>query len=447
MTFKSYKFSIFWRIGSICTAGSLSLYFIATKSYFLASLALSIFLIGSIVLFKFLNNRFQQVYDFFEAVKYRDFSRLYVTEGKADEMRKLYIGFNLINQTIREMDSEREAQFLYLQKILEMVDIGLIAYKVHNGEVIWMNDAFRTIVDCPSFKNINFLKSRNFPLHEQLFKKFHFKQTAIELPLKKEKLKVLISSSIFNLEDESYKLMVLHNIENTLDKTESDAWKKLLSVMTHEIMNSIAPINSLAGTLNDYVKDSRRAMTDGGMEFEDLENGLASIAKRSHGLMKFAKTYRSLNKITRLNLEMISLNDLLLDIEYLLKPTLNNIQLDYILPEKKLQLEADPYLIEQVIINLVLNAVEACKNRPQPKVFVKAFSNSEEEIIIHIADNGPGIPDEIKDKIFVPFFTTKKNGSGIGLSLCKQIMTLHDGKIYLQSSEKGTLVKLFFGGK
>ncbi|TBW25912.1 HAMP domain-containing histidine kinase [Gramella sp. KN1008] len=445
MIFKTYQFAIIWRIALTCIAGSFSLYSFLTESYILAVISLGLALLFLFLLFQFLKSRFQQVDDFFEAVKYRDFSRMYVTDGKPPEIRKLYNGFNLVNQTIREMDSEREAQFLYLHKILEMVDIGIIAYNIQDGNVIWMNDAFRSIVDCPSFKNIKFLESRNAELHLQLFDNYYQKPTAIDLPVKKEMIKVLISSSIFKLENESYKLMVIHNIENTLNKTESDAWKKLLSVMTHEIMNSIAPINSLAGTLKEHVKASREAMTNSGMEVEDLENGLSSIEKRSQGLMKFAKTYRSLNKVTQLNIEKIGITELFKDIELLMKPSLKDEELEFIVTEKDLDLEADPYLIEQVLINLILNALQASKSNAHPRVIVKASKNTEGMLSIQIADNGPGIPEEIVDQIFVPFFTTKKNGSGIGLSLCKQIMTLHGGKIKLQpNGAKGTVASLSF---
>ncbi len=242
-------------------------------------------------------------------------------------------------------------------------------------------------------------------------------------------------------------MIVLQNIEDTLSRTESEAWKKLLSVMTHEIMNSIAPISSLAETLQTKVQQSIKDPVAHELEIHDLDAGIESIKKRSEGLLKFAKTYRSLNKITKLNLNNILVSDLFENIINLMKPSLEskNIVFDYEMDNLDLHMELDTYLIEQVLINLVLNSVEACKESKEPRITLIAQRNTKGNSIIKIRDNGKGIPEEIMDDIFIPFFSTKKNGSGIGLSLCKQIILLHNGKIQIKSVVgKGTVISLVF---
>ncbi|WP_335740070.1 HAMP domain-containing sensor histidine kinase [Salegentibacter sp. T436] len=270
--------------------------------------------------------------------------------------------------------------------------------------------------------------------------------STLDIPVKKEPIRALVSNSLFSVGQESFKLIVLHNIENTLNKNESEAWKKLLSVMTHEIMNSIAPISSLAGTLKFQVEMHHQNPAANTLDIEDLNSGLTSIEKRSEGLLKFAKTYRSLSKITNINTEEIEIRALFENLENLLQArNAKNINLSFILSDQNLKVEADAYLLEQVLINLVLNAIEASKERPEPRINVYAEKNSDGQISISVSDNGTGIPEEIKDQIFIPFFTTKKEGSGIGLSLSKQIMTLHKGKIQLSSKPNiGTRINLIF---
>jgi signal transduction histidine kinase len=447
MIFKAYTFSLIWRTLLIWAFGSAAIYFGVEKNWALLILLLicSLVFVGNLI--NFIKRRFRYVNDFFEAVKYRDFSRLYAEEGKSADVKSLFQGFNLVNHTIRQMNTERELQYLYLQKILEMVDVGILAYETQTGEVIWMNDSFRELTDCPTFKNIKFFKSRNEALHRQLFEQKYQKPTAIDLSVKKETLKVLVSESNFRLKESTGRLMVINNIEATVNKTESEAWKKLLSVMTHEIMNSIAPIHSLSGTLHGLVADGGTLIKEDSSILEDLASGLSSIEKRSLGLMQFAKTYRSLNKVSQLNLEQTKLKTLFSSIETLIAPNLKGVDLKFELQRENLELNIDPHLIEQVLINLILNGAEACQGQQNAKVLVKAQRNEVGEVSILVADNGSGIPVEILDQIFVPFYSTKKRGSGIGLSLCRQIMTLHGGKIQVQSERPGsTVFTLKFSG-
>lgn len=447
MTFRTYHTGILIRILILTIFLTLTVYFALSGKWTYGAMIVFACIVSLFDLFRFLKKRFEVMDDFFEAIKYRDFSRQYMEDKKTTDIQRLYRGFNTVSEVMRKMNSEKEAQYLYLQKILEMVDIGLLAYEVNNGTVLWVNDSFQDILGFPSFKNVSFIKARNPGVFNLLFENFYDKPATVELKVHEENVKVLLSNSLFEIEEFSYKLVVIHNIEATLNQTESDAWKKLLSVMTHEIMNSIAPISSLASTLKLQVQAFQNDPEAVHLEIEDLDTGLQSIEKRSEGLMKFAKTYRSLNKVTIHNPEKIPVLELFRNIEHLMKPLTSDkeVRLRCKLSQKDLEITADSYLLEQVLINLILNAVEACAGMAEAVVDVIAEEKPDRRIFIRIIDNGPGISTEIMDQIFVPFFTTKKTGSGIGLSLCKQIMTLHGGKIQVfQNRETGTTIRLEF---
>ena len=181
--------------------------------------------------------------------------------------------------------------------------------------------------------------------------------------------------------------------------------------------------------------------------FDDLEVGIETIKRRSEGLLKFAETYRNLNKITAPNLRKMYVRDLFENLNQLMAPTLEqkNIELEIILKDPDLMLEADTNLVEQVLINLVVNAIEAVKDKKTPRIILSAYLAANFRTVIKVADNGTGMPEEVVEKIFIPFFSTKKSGSGIGLSLCKQIMMLHRGNIQVQSVEgEGTAFLLQF---
>jgi len=256
----------------------------------------------------------------------------------------------------------------------------------------------------------------------------------------------LLSATAFQTDGKKYKLIAFQNVNEALDETESKAWQKLLSVMTHEIMNSIAPISSLADTLKNRLQSVTHLSNEEG-SIDDLELGIDTIKRRSEGLLKFAETYRNLNKITKPNLRKVYIRDLFESMHHLMQPTLaqKNIEMEIILKDPDLPLEADTNLIEQVLINLVVNAIEAVKERPEPRIVLSAYLSNNKKTVIRVADNGMGMSEEVLDKIFIPFFSTKKHGSGIGLSLCKQIIMLHRGNIQVHSVEgEGTAFLLQF---
>ncbi|SEM56563.1 Histidine kinase-, DNA gyrase B-, and HSP90-like ATPase [Mucilaginibacter gossypiicola] len=387
-----------------------------------------------------------EVNQFVESIHYRDFSRHFDVRKAPNELKPLRKGFNDINTTFKLISRERETQYHYLQKILELVDTGILSYEEETGETGWINEAFKSIIGVPYLKTIHSLEKREPLLYAELIKLKPGDSKIITVTRNQQQVKILVNASLMRSDDKLYKLIAFQNVNEALDETESKAWSKLLNVMTHEIMNSVAPISSLADTLKNRLQSPDIAESLPHSDLEDIELGIDTIKRRSEGLLKFTESYRSLNKITKLDLNKIMVRNIFENLNSLMTPTLEKkkIELEIILRDPTLSIEADINLIEQVMINLLVNAIEAVKDREEPRITLTAEIQGG-KTFVKVIDNGLGMPPELLDKIFIPFFSTRKTGSGIGLSLCKQIMLLHKGNIQVQSTEgKGSAFILSF---
>lgn len=452
MTFKKYEINIALRILLLIVTISAQAFLLVKGGWLYVFLVLLVILYQIWELLRFINKNNAELEQFVESIHYRDFSRHFDVKNAPEPVKDLRKGFNEINSTFRLISKEKEEQFLYLQKILELVDTGILSYETKSGEVLWMNDAFKKMMQIPYLKTIHSLEKRDASIYQDVISLKLRENKITSVTTDKNTMKILLSATAFQTDDKIYKLIAFQNINEVVDETEAQAWRKLLSVMTHEIMNSIAPISSLADTLNYRLAALSEQPTDGTKQIspyllDDLRLGIETIQKRSEGLLKFAETYRNLNKITTLNLTKVYARDLFENLYQLMEPTLaeKNIELEIILKDPNLQLEADTNLIEQTLINLIVNAIDALKNKTDGKIQLSATTTAQQKVVLKVSDNGSGISEEVMDKIFIPFFSTRKNGSGIGLSLCKQIMMLHKGTIQVQTTEGvGTAFSLQF---
>jgi signal transduction histidine kinase len=299
-----------------------------------------------------------------------------------------------------------------------------------------MNEAFKNMLGIPYLKTIHSLERRDTTLYQEILNLRPGENKVVPLIKDGNSFKTLMAATAFQTDGKIYKLIAFQDVNEALDEQEAKSWKKLLSVMTHEIMNSVAPIASLAETLSHRLQASAALLDGQPGALEDLQIGVGTIRRRSEGLLKFAETYRSLNKITTLNLTKVYVRDLFENLHVLMEPTFEqkNIEMEIILKDPDMTLDADVSLIEQVLINLVVNAVDAIKDSAEPTITLSGTTYNGRPLI-KVADNGTGMSPEVMDNIFIPFFSTKKTGSGIGLSLCKQIMLLHKGNIQVQSIE------------
>jgi nitrogen fixation/metabolism regulation signal transduction histidine kinase len=430
---------VFIRIFLLLITITVAAFFLVQKEFLFSALTLLVIAYQCLELYRFQRKAQDELQQFVESVHYRDFSRYFDVKHAPAELQPLREGFNQINTTFKVISKEKETQYQYLQKILELVETGILSYDGENGEILWMNESLKKMLQTPYLKTIHSLSKRDEGLYKEIIALKPGEAKITKAHLERGAFQVLLSATAFQTEGRIFKLIAFQNINEAMDETESKAWQKLLSVMTHEIMNSVAPISSLADTLKNRLEKSTANVTDKSAAVHDLELGIDTIKRRSEGLLKFAETYRNLNKITTPNLKTIYIRDLFESLHQLMEPTLlqKNIELEIILEDTDMITRADESLIEQVLINLVVNAMEAVKDRKEPQIVLSAKISPDRKTIIKVADNGTGMTEEVMDKIFIPFFSTKKNGSGIGLSLCKQIMMLHKGNIRVQS-EPGT---------
>jgi two-component system, NtrC family, nitrogen regulation sensor histidine kinase NtrY len=443
---QNFQWRILLRVLLLFITLSAAAFFLVKQWHLLLALSSPIIFYQLIEFIRFQKKTHEELNEFVEAIHYRDFSRYFDVKHAPADIQPLRQGFNEINTTFKVISKEKETQYQYLQKILELIDTGILSYEMESGEIVWMNESLKRMWQLPYLKTIQSLEKRDRVLFEEIFNLQPGESKIGTVHLEKSFFKVLLSATAFQTEGKKYKLIAFQNVNEALDETESKAWQKLLSVMTHEIMNSVAPISSLAETLKNRLQKSVEEPNDPGA-VEDLEIGIETIKRRSEGLLKFAQTYRNLNKITKLNLKKLHVHEVFANLHQLMQPTLEqkNIDLEIILRETDLSFDADPSLIEQVLINLIVNAIEAVKEQEQPRIILSAEASGK-KVILKVADNGAGMPEELLDKIFIPFFSTKKSGSGIGLSLCKQIVMLHKGNIQVQSVQgKGTVFSLQFG--
>ncbi|HTI61834.1 sensor histidine kinase [Mucilaginibacter sp.] len=450
MIFKRYEWRLLLRVLILfITLTATSILAVEGQGYYLYLVITCPLLVYELIeMIRFQKKAQDEVSQFVESIHYRDFSRHFDVRRAPTELKPLRKGFNEINSTFKLISRERETQYHYLQKILELVDTGILSYDNETGETGWINEAFKKIIGVPYLKTIHSLEKREEALYQDIVKLKPGESKVITISRNQQLVKILVSASVLRSDDRISKLVAFQNVSEALDETESKAWQKLLSVMTHEIMNSVAPISSLADTLKNRLQSPE--LKGGGMngELEDLELGIDTIKRRSEGLLKFTESYRNLNKITKLDLKKIFVRDLFENLSSLMSPTMDkkHIELEIVLRDPALAIEADLNLVEQVLINLVVNAIEAVKEREDPRITLAAEVGNG-RTIIKVADNGLGMPPELLDKIFIPFFSTRKTGSGIGLSLCKQIMLLHKGNIQVQSTEgKGSAFLLQFVG-
>ncbi|MES2006182.1 MAG: HAMP domain-containing sensor histidine kinase [Bacteroidota bacterium] len=447
MTFKKIQWDILTRVLLLFVTITASAFLLVKEWYVYEILAIPVIIYQLWDFYHFHKQAQHEVEQFVESIQYRDFSRNFNVSQAPEDLKPLRKGFNEINSAFKVISKEKETQYQYLQKILELVDTGIISYETETGEVVWMNESLKRMLLLPYLKTIHSLQKRDEALYAAVIELKPGNNHVATVHLEKNSFKILLSATAFQTEGKKYHLVAFQNINEALDETESKAWQKLLSVMTHEIMNSVAPISSLADTLKNRLQESVQYLDNSNGVVEDLEVGINTIKRRSEGLLKFAEVYRNLNKITTPNLKHVFVRDLFENMHNLMQPTLNQkgIEMEIILKDPELALDVDTNLVEQVLINLIVNAIEAVKDAEQPRIVLSAVVSTNNKVAVKVTDNGYGMSEDVMNNIFIPFFSTKKNGSGIGLSLCKQIMMLHKGNVTVQSIEtKGSVFTLQF---
>ena len=445
MIYNNLDFRLLGRLVLLVPALAASGYATQHHAYGLALGALVLLIVLILDLARYLTRGQQALADFTLAIQYRDFSRQYPAQAGPAALRPLHAAFNQVNATFRELRAEQEGQFQYLQTILALLDTGIVSYDAA-GTVAWVNEAFKHTLHLPYLKDIRALQSRQPVLYEAICQAVPGQPVVVKLTVGGQAVQLLLSTTQFKLRGEAFTLLAFKNVSQALADTETAAWQQLLRVMTHEIMNSVAPIASLADSLGRHVQHARQQenLTE---LLDDVETGIRIIQQRSEGLLRFTQVYRDFSTLAVPQRTTLYVRELLGATRQLLAKQLaaQGIEVTLSVRPAHLTLHADGHLLEQVLINLVFNAVQALAQTPTPRLGLQAWLDEQERVIIEVKDNGSGIAADVLDSIFIPFFTTHPNGSGIGLSLAKQIMQLHQGSIQVHSVEgAGSAFQLWF---
>jgi nitrogen fixation/metabolism regulation signal transduction histidine kinase len=395
-------------------------------------------LVQGIALIYYINRSRNELLKFFRGVDLRDFSKNYQEHfvGSQDELKS---AFNSVLETFRKLNLEKEEQYQYLRLVNKEVPIGIMSFD-EKGKIDLYNPELCKLLRTPVLGQLHQLSKFEPELVNSLIS--GEKEQWVFNPRDKSS-QYSVKKRTFELSGQSLFLITIQDISSELEEREIDAFQKLIRVLTHEIMNSVTPVVSLTTAIRMMMEENGNMRQDSfdKEELNDLYKSVLSIEKRGQGLMGFIKAYRSYTKPMELDKTEVYLAQLLDNVIQLCSADLEGIQLHLDL-QKDHVLELDEKLLSQVIINLLKNAAQATQDTPNPEI--RIVMRSDTSIQLSVSDNGPGIPNDIRRDIFVPFFTTKKEGSGIGLSLSKQIMKAHGGDLKLIASDQGSEFVLSF---
>jgi len=448
MAFKNFRFQVILRgvgIGLSAFAFAWSIYlteFFMTPLVFVLLTLLQ--LVGLII---YAEGTLKEVKRFADSFQERDYTLKFDESVKGRIFRELGHAFNNIIEDFKKIRIEKEEHYRYLLQVNDHVNVGLICFKT-DGKIDLMNKAAAGLLDTTVLDRMEHLNNHQPEFHNLLLslkpgdkQLFHSTMTA-------EAKDLAVVANKFILKEEVYTLVSLQDIRSELDENEMTAWQKLIRVLTHEIMNSVTPVVSLTTAIKLMMEDGEGkpvplAELDEETS-EDIYRSVFAIENRGKGLMGFVNAYRDYTNPPQPELETVNLLALASDTLQVLKSELGGIEA-VIDPKSRedVQVQADGKLIGQVMINLVKNAREALSSFDTPTIKLMIDKEVGKGRVI-VTDNGPGISPEVLEEIFVPFFTTKEKGNGIGLSLSKQIMKIHGGDLQVKTSTKGTAFTLQF---
>lgn len=404
--------------------------------FFAVTTAVQIFYLISFV---DVSNR--SVIKFLQGINYSDFSQNIPKSKLGNSFAELSSEMNKVLTNFKNARLEKEESLRYLETVVDHVGIGLISFNA-KGEIGLLNRAAKKILKIQHAKNISALDNIGSGLGRFLFQITPGNKNTFKFTDNGEVIQLMIHGTEFRMKNQELKLISLYNIQAELEEKEIEAWQKLIRVLTHEIMNSITPISSLASTANAMLKNLDKNKDE---EIGDITDALSTIQKRSDGLVNFVNKFFDISKIYKPNFQPVKVGDLFYRIRLLIDSSLaeNKIEFSVSIMPENLEIVADPDLLEHVLINLIKNSIQAIGKSDSGSIKLTSEINERGRAVIKVFDNGPGISDEIIDRIFVPFYSTKKEGSGIGLSISQSIIRAHNGSMWAQSSpQKGTVLTI-----
>ena len=445
MILKSYYTNILIRICLLTLVSLLTgWFFFSLKTYVGGGFAALILLIQVFELINYLNRTNLKIAFFFDAIRNEDFTLNFPARTGSKSANELNAALNKVNVLIKNIKFELEEQEQYFKTILEHVSIGILTFN-ENGNIFLSNTACKNLLNYEHLTHIDQISRIDKRLHAALKNLKPGDRRLVSFNNGKETIQLSLKSTLFKTAQDNLQLVTIQDIKNELEAKELESWVKLIRVLTHEIMNTIAPITSLSETILGYYKNR-----DNGTPDEKIINntikGLEVINDRGLGLIGFVDSYRKLTHLPHPEKAVINLSRLFDQIITLINSeTIDaTFSLSWEVNPSDLEIVADKKQISQVLINLIKNAAEALKNKKDGEIRLNARINSESRPQVTVSDNGPGIPNDLLDKIFIPFYTTKDSGTGIGLSLSRQIMQLHGGTLKVKSEPGDTSFIIIF---
>lgn len=435
MISRRFRINVIVRVLLLCVTALLIYPALSRQLYTATALIGFLIVLQAYSMMHFLESTSRGLARFLESIRYSDFTSGFTTgiRGRGfDELSRIY---SEVVSRFREISMEKEENYRYLQAIVQHVGIGMIAFS-GDGKVELINAAAKKLFDIPRLGNIGDLAEVSPELVEALETIAPGGSELIKLAVAGNLLQVFVYATELRLSRAALKLVSFQNISPELEAKEMEAWQNLIRVLTHEIKNSLTPIVSLTSSMEDMLNARENVEGIDDETVQDIHIALRTVKKRSEGLLRFTDAYRSLTKIKEPKLQSFPVAELVARVENLSVKQIEEAggTLHTRVDPPMLELHADPQLVEQVMINLVLNAIDAIEGTTDGHIEIDASVDARNHIVIRVTDNGRGIVEDALEKIFIPFYSTKKDGSGIGLSLSRQIMRLHHGDLTAHST-------------
>lgn len=407
------------------------------EQYILALVLLTLFIFQTVFLTNYVNFTNRKIAYFFKSIKNEDFTLRFPEYGDIKSLNELNRSLNLLNGMIQEVHLKNQAQEKYYQEILKQAEIGILTFN-SKGHIFFANPRVEKLLNYTPLNHIKQLSQVHGSLYALFSELKPFDRRLFKLTNERETNELVIKSTEIVLNGETLNLVTVQDINNELDEKETDSWVKLIRVLTHEIMNTIAPITSISESILNYHKDENGTLATTQLDENQIKNtakGLEVIKNQGSDLMNFVQSYRSFLNVPAPDKKIIRVDRLLEKVMVLAGQQIESqiISFEVFSEPKDLEIFADETQITQILVNLTKNAIQALKEKTDGQIKLIAGINTENRKYIVVKDNGPGIAPDMINQVFVPFFTTKNDGTGIGLSLSKQIMQLHGGSLKVHS--------------
>jgi two-component system, NtrC family, nitrogen regulation sensor histidine kinase NtrY len=440
MGFENFRLNVIARVVILAALCFVSVWSWVNTTWLVTPLVMGmLMLLSAVELIRYVEQTSRELTSFLSFVAYHDFSTPVANPKKGPVFAQLRAAYRVLSTEFRRLNVQKAANHQYLEAVIEHVGVALVCLD-DEGNVKMMNAPARRLFDVPHLNSLRTFSRIDTRLPDLLQGLGDGERALLNVQRGDETLQLVLYGKRFELLEQRYKLVSFQNIRNELSQQEIDSWQKLIRVLTHEIMNSVTPVISLSRLMRETMIDDRdgspafRTLTQ--QEQDDMLRSVTAIHTRSSGLLDFVQAYRSFAKLPTPEFSDVHVVSLLERVRTLMAREIEAARITLVLhcDDEKLSIRADARQAEQVLINLIRNAVEALADRPAPRIELRGLADEESRVLLQVIDNGPGIPPEHLEDIFIPFFTTKRNGTGVGLSISRQIMQANHGLISVRAS-------------